>query len=493
MSRDLIVDLYEGDDITSWDALAQRAGLVILRAGIGTRKDKRYGEYARACAAHGIPFGAYFYMKSGTAEEAAREARLFAEVTREEGAKPVFHIGDVEYKAQTSATTEAVCTAFLKTLREAGCARAGLYTGGEKYPWAGRAMELCDVIWFARYGKNDGNVPPKKYEPQYACDMWQYTDRASVNGVFGDADLSVPWGGRTLEWLTGSAGEQEGEKEREAAVNTYDRRKVIDIAKAEVGYLEKASNKNLDDKTANAGDENFTKYARDMDAIPGFYNGKKQGVAWCDIFVDWCFVQAYGVDDGRALLCQPLDSAGAGCTYSRGYFKARGRLFDAPEPGDQIFFWPSGGIGGTRISHTGLVVDVDEKYVYTVEGNTSSEQGVVANGGCVREKRYALGYDRIAGYGRPDYGATYTIQRANTQPEPEAARGEAAAAAEKTVTVTGDSVNIRLGNGTEFARVATLTRGTMLTWIATAENGWHAVLYKKQVAWISGKYGSVSA
>ena len=70
--------------------------------------------------------------------------------------------------------------------------------------------------------------------------------------------------------------------------------KVLKIAEAEVGYLEKASNSQLDSKTANAGSANYTKYARDLDNISGFYNGKKNGYPWCDVFIDWCFVQAYG-------------------------------------------------------------------------------------------------------------------------------------------------------------------------------------------------------
>ena len=40
--------------------------------------------------------------------------------------------------------------------------------------------------------------------------------------------------------------------------------KVINIALAEVGYLEKKSNASLDNKTANAGSNNYTKYGRDM-------------------------------------------------------------------------------------------------------------------------------------------------------------------------------------------------------------------------------------
>ena len=35
--------------------------------------------------------------------------------------------------------------------------------------------------------------------------------------------------------------------------------KLINIAKQEIGYLEKASNKDLDSKTGNAGSKNYTK------------------------------------------------------------------------------------------------------------------------------------------------------------------------------------------------------------------------------------------
>jgi LysM repeat protein len=185
---------------------------------------------------------------------------------------------------------------------------------------------------------------------------------------------------------------------------SFDKQKVIDIALAEVGYLEKASKANLDDKTANAGSNNITKYARDLAAI-GYFNGNKQGVAWCAVWLCWCFVQAFGKAAALKLLCQPTraaNNAGAGCKHARNYFKAKGRLHDSPQVGDQIFFYS---VGMNDISHTGLVYKVDEKKVYTVEGNTSSASGVVANGGAVAKKSYSLTYSRIAGYGRPDYGA----------------------------------------------------------------------------------------
>ena len=146
--------------------------------------------------------------------------------------------------------------------------------------------------------------------------------------------------------------------------------KLLEIANAELGYLEKKSNKDLYSKTGNAGSANYTKYAYEFDTkYSGFYNGKKNGFAWCDVFVDWCFVTAFGVEEAKKLLCQPEKSLGAGCKYSRDYYKAKGQHYTTPKVGDQIFFYDSSKKG---IAHTGLVYKVDSTYVYTIEGNTSS-------------------------------------------------------------------------------------------------------------------------
>lgn len=193
--------------------------------------------------------------------------------------------------------------------------------------------------------------------------------------------------------------------------------KVIEVALGEEGYLEKETNYNLDNKTGNAGDNNYTKYARDFDKnYPNFYNTKKQSVAWCDIFVDWCLVKAFGVDEALKLLGQPLKSCGAGCYWSMQYYKNIGCFYKSnPKPGDQIFFYNS---GLNDIAHTGLVYKVDGTYVYTIEGNTSSASGVVANGGAVAKKKYKLNYTRIAGYGRPKYDPEPTTPKPTVTAKP---------------------------------------------------------------------------
>lgn len=180
--------------------------------------------------------------------------------------------------------------------------------------------------------------------------------------------------------------------------------KVLAIARAEIGYREKNSAAGLDDKTANAGSANYTKYARDLDAIPGFYNGAKQSFPWCDCWYDWLLLKAFGPDLARRMLCQPENSAGAGCYYSALYYRQAGRFHDSkPEPGDQIFFSYQAG----EVSHTGIVEAVSGGIVTTIEGNSSD--GVV-------RRSYAYGSRVIYGYGQPDWSLAASI---DADPEPE--------------------------------------------------------------------------
>lgn len=171
---------------------------------------------------------------------------------------------------------------------------------------------------------------------------------------------------------------------------------VIAIACGEVGYLEKKTNKNLESKTANAGYNNFTKYAKELDGIKGFYNGSKNGYSWCAVFVDWCMYKAFGEKAMKKLTHHT--ELGASCTFSAREYQKNKRWYDLPKVGDEIFFGST-----TNCSHTGLVYKIDDKFVYTIEGNTSTQNGVIANGGGVCQKKYALNSSSIAGYGRPKY------------------------------------------------------------------------------------------
>jgi len=165
--------------------------------------------------------------------------------------------------------------------------------------------------------------------------------------------------------------------------------KLIAAAKSFVGYIEKKSNSQLDDFTANAGKNNYTSFARDYKTATGI---NAQGSPWCDVFVDMMFIYTFDADTAKKM----LGGFSAYTPTSANYFKNMGRFFKKPVPGDVIFFK-----NNQRIYHTGIVRAVDGENVYTVEGNTSAAKGVVENGGCVAMKSYSLNYSKIAGYGRP--------------------------------------------------------------------------------------------
>lgn len=168
---------------------------------------------------------------------------------------------------------------------------------------------------------------------------------------------------------------------------------VIKIAEEQVGYMEKASPKDLDSKTANAGYNNYTKFARDLQKAIG--SPFVDGYAWCMSFVTWCFWKAFGAKKAKEM----LGGWTAYCPTAVSWFKNMGRWYTTPKVGDLIFFYDS----DRDYGHVGLVYNVSGSTVYTIEGNTSSQSGVVPNGGGVYKKYYPIDYYRIAGYGRPKY------------------------------------------------------------------------------------------
>ena len=226
------------------------------------------------------------------------------------------------------------------------------------------------------------------------------------------------------------------EQNTEVMITMSKASEIVAIALAQIGYKEKASNKNLDDPAANAGSANWTKYARDL-ASAGYYNGNKNGYAWCDVFVDWCFFKAYGKDEGQRIQCQ-TGPYGAGCTYSMQYYQQQGRCDKNPKVGDQIFFRYSGSSGA---DHTGIIVEVTSSQIVTVEGNSGNQ---------VKKNTYARNNSTIIGYGHPLYDEADGTTAAPS-PVAEIKKTEAT---EKAVTVSLK----QLSQGSTGAQVKTSQR-----------------------------------
>ncbi|MCF2530677.1 peptidoglycan-binding protein [Yinghuangia soli] len=147
---------------------------------------------------------------------------------------------------------------------------------------------------------------------------------------------------------------------------------VIAAARAEAGYRE---------GYANGHWTNVQKYSP---AVPGL--GWSQGMAWCEVFMSWCFWRT-----GAGMLA-PMT---ASCAHAVAWFKDRGRFSEYPAVGAQIFFGPGGG------SHVGLVYAYDATYAYTVEGNTNATGSAEGDGVYLKKRLRRDTY--VYGYGYPAY------------------------------------------------------------------------------------------
>lgn len=141
--------------------------------------------------------------------------------------------------------------------------------------------------------------------------------------------------------------------------------KLINVAKHELDWAYKEDNAN-----------NITPY--------GQWYGLN-GSAWCAMFVSYCAYQAGVIDT--------LIPRYAWCPSGMTWYKDRGKYFKrdsgyVPKRGDVIFFY-NNELG--RVAHTGIVIDGDDKYVTTIEGNTSLDR--------VQKCTYNRNHSTIDGYG----------------------------------------------------------------------------------------------
>ena len=219
-------------------------------------------------------------------------------------------------------------------------------------------------------------------------------------------------------------------------------------------------------------------YSEELDSVK-FYNFPKNGVAdSCSIFVDdmiYRSIKPQTADNAREALYEPnIDNCGAGCTQASGYFKSNNAWYSKMSDfhkGDKIFFKKSNG----AIYHTGLIVDWDNKGVYTVEGNVSSK---------VVDRFYYYGDSKVAGAGRPKY---YQVETVNPGEVIENLC-ELCKGAELTVNTVNDDLMLRSGPGTQFPVICKLKKGTKIKWYGQREGNWIRVQYKSMIGYVHSAY-----
>lgn len=378
---------YKGIDVSSWQGKpdwtkVKKSGIefAILRIHQKDGSDASFEHNYKGCKANAIPIGGYKYSYALTPAQALEEAEDTLSVLAGRGLDfPVFY--DLEWNSQRklgSASIEKIAETFLNRIKKAGY-KVGVYCNMDWYQKVLTEKLRKYDLWIARYPADDNGTIQERLRSDIGVG-WQYSSKGKVSGITGNVDMNVFYKNYTED----KAKKVDKLKEFTDLGNYY--------AGESTGipYLEKRSAAYLDDFQRNAGYNNYTKFARDVNSWgqPGC-----QGQPWCAVYQFWKLTKVLGLKTAL----QIMGGGFYNCRNVTRHAQSKETWKKAPKKGALIIF--------RNGSHIGSVNKYDTQYVYTNEGNTSSTPGVVVNGGSCRNKKYKLNAPVIDGYVWIDYGA----------------------------------------------------------------------------------------
>lgn len=365
-----------------WEKVANYGmGFAIIRiTEIGNVVDSYFENNFAACNTHGIPVGVYKYSYAMTIAEIQSEARkVVATLNNRKIQYPVFL--DLEHHNQRVLGSESIhkMTDAFREIIEAAGYKFAIYCNVDWYETVICGHLKKYEFWIARYPANDNGTLQERLRPDFGIG-WQYSSKATIPGIPTKVDRDV---------FYKDYAEVEIEPKEDETVAKTKLQEFTDLGDyyANNGgakpYLEKKTEAYLDDFTKNAGSNNYTKFARDVNnwGQPGC-----QAQPWCAEFQFWKLVKILGIT--KAL--QIMGGGFYNCQSITQWAKKKGTWHSTPKNGALIIFRDG--------SHIGSVRTFSKTYVYTNEGNTSSATGVIANGGSCRNKQYLLSDPVIDGY-----------------------------------------------------------------------------------------------
>lgn len=402
------IDVSRWNGSIDWKTVANYGmGFAILRiTEKGNIVDSTFEPNYKGCIENKIPVGVYKYSYATTIAQIKNEANVVIKTLNKKKLDyPVFL--DIEDKCQENLSDSLMMKmieAFKAIIVKAGY-KFGIYCG---YSWyqnqLPKGAKKYDC-WVARYPNNDtGELQERLRVPASTGVIgWQYSSKATIPGIPTKTDRSVFYKDYSKSSTTSTNSPKPTTTQGSDAMN---KEKAIDAliatAQAEIGYMEKKSNAQLDNKTANVGDGNYTKYWRDLKPS---WNGS----AWCAVWVSWCMYKTFGLETAKKLLKHENDFPYVYCPT----LGARFTKYANPQRGDIVIFYRNG-----TFAHTGIVTKVEGDKFYTIEGNTSNGSTIIANGGEVCSKHYNNSNLPGTKFCRPDYSIVKSIMNSSSTSKP---------------------------------------------------------------------------
>ena len=316
------VSSYQGKP--DWKKVAKTVKVAILRVHQKNGIDTSFEHNYKGCVDNGIMVGVYKYSYAKTVVEAEKEADAVLNVLNKRHLDfPVFY--DLEWNEQQKLGKSAITNitkAFLNKIEKAGY-KTGIYCNTNWYKNILDTKTLNYDYWLAAYPYNDDGTVQERLKPSAGIG-WQYSSKGTVDGISGSVDMDLFYTDYKLD---------DTNKSETIPITTTKTllEKCAELMAAQTGYMEKATEAMLDDKTANAGSANYTKYARDVNSWgqPGC-----QGQAWCAVYQFWIDVKIFG-------LKKALAHMGGGfynCQSITKHAKSNGTWHSTPKLGALVIF-----------------------------------------------------------------------------------------------------------------------------------------------------------
>ena len=402
------IDVSRWNGSIDWKTVASYGmGFAILRiTEKGNIVDSTFEPNYKGCIENKIPVGVYKYSYATTIAQIKNEANVVIKTLNKRKLDyPVFL--DIEDKCQENLSDSLMMKmieAFRAIIVKAGY-KFGIYCGYSWYQYQLPEGAKKYDCWVARYPNNDtGELQERLRVPAFTGVIgWQYSSKATIPGIPTKTDRSVFYKDYSKSSTTSTNSLKPTTTQ---GSDTMNKEKAIDAliatAQAEIGYMEKKSNAQLDDKTANVGDGNYTKYWRDLKPS---WNGS----AWCAVWVSWCMYKTFGLETAKKLLKHENDFPYVYCPT----LGARFTKYANPQRGDIVIFYHNG-----TFAHTGIVTKVEGDKFYTIEGNTNNGSTIIANGGSVCSKSYNNSNLPGTKFCRPDYSIVKSIMNSSSTSKP---------------------------------------------------------------------------
>ena len=369
----------KGIDISKWQgdidfAKVQKDGIefAILRSSFRHTTDSKFFDYVKGLNEVNIPIvGVYHFSYALSVAQATSEAKYCIEQVEAAGLdKSTIIFFDFEYDTVKKAKESGVvlkpsdcvahAAAFCEYVEKQGYP-AGIYLNLDYYKnWYTKDILKKYIIWLADYSG----------DPNYDCHVHQYTSSGKVDGITGNVDLDY------LEVDLGT--EDQNESNSDKPVRS--RAEVVNKARSWLGK--------------NEADGSF----KEIIDIYNTYLPHPRGVkmnyttAWCACFwsavavaLDYTDIMPVEISCGELInLAKKMDIWQENDAY-------------IPNPGDAILFdWNDSGNGDNNSwpDHIGIVEDVSEGYIRTIEGNYNNS---------VKRRSISLNGKYIRGFITPNY------------------------------------------------------------------------------------------